>query len=96
MSMLEVFPVGEFNYKVKGKNMIVDTHKGKISIPLVAFSSCLLCKHFYNDIKEKNACKAFKKGIPDIIFLGENDHKKPYPGDNGIRFEPIEKEDAND
>ena len=35
-------------------------------------------------------CKAFPKGIPKKIITGEHDHTKPYKGDHGIRFEPIE------
>ena len=47
---------------------------------------CALCKHYKGNL----SCKAFEK-IPEDIYTGEVSHKKPYPGDNGIRFEPIEK-----
>jgi hypothetical protein len=46
---------------------------------------CYVCKNF---ITAKGAkCKAFPEGIPDDIYWGKHDHRKPYPGDNGIRFE---------
>jgi len=45
---------------------------------------CLKCKHLTDF--EKHACKAFSS-IPDEIWDGKNDHKKPYAGDNGIQFE---------
>jgi len=32
-------------------------------------------------------CKAFPKGIPDIIAYGDNKHEKPFQGDNGIQYE---------
>ena len=55
---------------------------------------CLPCKHFnrkaYSKSDEKT-CEAFPDSIPDEIWRGDNDHKKPYPGDHGIQFEPIEK-----
>ncbi len=32
-------------------------------------------------------CEAFPDGIPHEIWIGENKHTEPYPGDNGIQFE---------
>ena len=32
-------------------------------------------------------CEAFPKAIPDAILNNGFDHRKPFPGDNGIRFE---------
>jgi len=57
---------------------------------------CSKCKNY--DPKSFNlkkgiigTCKAFPDGIPEDIWLGKVDHKKPYPRDNGIRFEEIEE-----
>ena len=55
-----------------------------INIPI-----CFNCKNYINDYM----CKAFNDGIPPKILTGNHDHRKPYPGDNGIQFEPIK--DAN-
>ena len=52
---------------------------------------CVICKYF---VGNERTCKAFPFGIPDVILAGEFDHNDPYPGDNGIQFEPIEDEYA--
>ena len=35
-------------------------------------------------------CDAFPKGIPAEITMDGYDHRKPYPGDNGILFKAVE------
>ena len=47
---------------------------------------CDSCINYYGMFK----CRAFPKGIPDVISDGEHDHTESFKGDNGIRFEPIE------
>lgn len=47
--------------------------------------TCFHCKHLATS--EKRECKAFPDGIPIEIWNGNNDHTKPYKGDNGIMFE---------
>lgn len=49
------------------------------------YCPCMRCRR-YNE--KGNNCKAFPVKIPDKIFFGENLHKEPYPGDNGILFIP--------
>ncbi len=44
---------------------------------------CIMCKHY----RLPQTCEAFPDGIPKEIFTCEHDHREPYPGDNGIRFE---------
>ena len=53
-------------------------------------SQCLECKHFHL----LGGCDAFPDKIPSEIFTGLHDHTEPYPGDQGIRFEPLKKEAA--
>jgi hypothetical protein len=34
-------------------------------------------------------CSAVPEEIPSAILINLHNHRKPYPGDNGIRFEPV-------
>ena len=54
---------------------------------------CMTCKYYTDpDDYALPTCKAFPKGIPLKLLYEEVDHEKPYPGDNGIRYEPIEED----
>jgi hypothetical protein len=46
---------------------------------------CGICKHF----RGPWTCDAFPKRIPNEIIESKHDHREPYPGDHGIRFEPL-------
>ena len=49
---------------------------------------CNYCKHYHIEAVG-NKCDAFPDAIPDEIWFGKNDHKKPYKGDGGIMFEHV-------
>ena len=47
---------------------------------------CVSCRHCH--LPQSATCTAYPDGIPDGILQQGFDHSRPYPGDNGIRFEP--------
>ena len=50
---------------------------------------CTFCENLIGSGFDKT-CKAFPKGIPKEIWLGNNLHTSPYPGDQGIQFKQID------
>jgi hypothetical protein len=53
---------------------------------------CSGCRHLKEMYKTRR-CAAFPNGIPPEIWLGQNDHRQPYPGDQGIQFAPMTEAD---
>lgn len=60
------------------------------SIPVFS-SICTYCAHVVIERGKVRTCKAFPGGIPMEIWMGENPHTEPYPGDNGIQFKDARK-----
>lgn len=53
------------------------------AIPMCA--SCVRFQPFEGD--RGSWCAAFPDGIPDEIYFGGFDHRLPFPGDHGVRYE---------
>lgn len=53
---------------------------------MASSDQCISCKHYRMLLK----CKAYPDGIPVDIITGKHDHTKPFPGDNGVRYEPTD------
>jgi hypothetical protein len=49
---------------------------------------CTLCAHWAPDGSGTQTCAAFPVGIPDEIWWNRADHRKPFPGDHGVRWAP--------
>jgi hypothetical protein len=69
-------------------------------MPTYDMPLCMTCRHFRGDLGPLDDegeptgppnCAAFPDapGIPLAIWTSEKDHRQPYPGDNGIRYEPM-------
>jgi hypothetical protein len=54
---------------------------------------CLQCKHFDRAGfgRGEPRCDAFPTVIPAEIQFADHDHREPFPGDQGIRFEPTDE-----
>lgn len=49
---------------------------------------CVYCRHLVRPINwDKPRCEAFPGGIPQAIIENERDHREPYQGDDGVRFD---------
>lgn len=50
---------------------------------------CSRCARYWDAsaFSGKHKCEAFPNGIPAAIWMGQNKHTEPYPGDNGLIFE---------
>ena len=56
---------------------------------------CLGCKHYDRTAPGPGLrCAAFPDGVPNEIYVSAADHRQPFAGDQGIRFEPVDDEDA--
>lgn len=54
-------------------------------------SQCAFCRH---KAPTGATCSAFPEGIPVPILRNQADHRKPYHGDRGIRFQLVGEEAA--
>ena len=55
-------------------------------------SQCHTCRHFRSPFSDEKFggdpyCPAFPDVIPDEILQNRADHRQPYAGDHGIRWE---------
>jgi hypothetical protein len=53
---------------------------------------CDYCRHRFLALHQRR-CSAFPDGIPLPIRRAEHDHRTAYPGDHGIRWEPLRAQD---
>jgi len=61
------------------------------SVPMIS-RVCATCAHL--EWSTARCCTAFPGGIPLPIWLGEHDHRAPYPGDHGIQYRRITPAEA--
>lgn len=59
----------------------------------IAMPICIGCRHYDRSMPGPGIrCTAFPDGVPDEIFESRADHRRPFEGDHGILFDPINAE----
>jgi hypothetical protein len=58
-----------------------------VEFPSERVPLCVACQWLRRPVRGRWACAAFPGGIPAPLLDASADHRKPYPGDQGIRFE---------
>lgn len=73
------------------RRAIVDDEGGIVfddevqTLPAIS-PQCVTCANLL-DAGAKRQCKAYPNGIPDEVWTGLINHRRPYQGDNGIQYE---------
>lgn len=68
------------------KTILIDDRE--LAVPALS-EICTFCVHWIVSGSGKS-CTAFPNGIPMVIWMGKDNHKKRYPGDQGIIFKKRE------
>ncbi|MDB5876334.1 MAG: hypothetical protein JWQ07_5776 [Ramlibacter sp.] len=50
-------------------------------------SLCTVCQYLQASSGSRMQCDASPHGIHRVIWVGRIDHRRPYAGDDGLRFE---------